>query len=297
MPEEPRESELMAGDDHDCSNRTLYHYTSLEGLLGILGSHCIWATMIEDLADKTELVYGRELIARRFDLEAKRVGDPALSSKLKNCADCTRALPCISELVRRAGLKPKIDDAKYEWYIACFSEERDYLPLWRGFTDRCTGYAIGLKYRAPKSRLRVHWPPRQVVYSRDEQRDLVRQMVDRARDSFSLKKTGDAFAWILAMEPIVTLKSPLFSSEREWRVVWNDTDTRRLTRGQFQPDGNPRPVRYVKLPLDDWEIVEIVCGPRAEHGPGCSVINRAIGAFREGNPNVNVAKSAYCLWR
>ena len=119
----------------------LYHYTSESGLLGILDSRCIYATAIQDLADETELVYGRELVAQRFEEVAERKS-AALKAKLMRCARSTRMLPNISALIREYGGAPKQDDTKFRWYVACFSEGKDSLPLWRGFTRECTGYAL-----------------------------------------------------------------------------------------------------------------------------------------------------------
>ena len=55
--------------------RRLFHYTSAEGLLGILRDQRVWASDPEYLNDYTELRYGEELVARA--LESKCTGLPA----------------------------------------------------------------------------------------------------------------------------------------------------------------------------------------------------------------------------
>ncbi len=57
-------------------------------------------------------------------------------------------------------------------------------------------------------------------------------------------------------------KISTFSSEKEWRVIWTVKDNASEDKTYF-PEGLTRPVHYVDLPLDDWEVVEIICGPRA----------------------------------
>ena len=123
-------------NNHDYKDQILYHYTSFKGLMGILTTRCIWATLIEDLADENELVYGRDMIARQFELEARQ--NSGLETELLSCARSTRKVPNISEMIREFGAKPEHEDARFRWYVACFSARRDSLPLWRGFTDKCS---------------------------------------------------------------------------------------------------------------------------------------------------------------
>ncbi len=116
-------------NNNSYTDQVLYHYTSLDVLKVILNRRYIWATAIEDLADKMELVYGRDMVARRFELEASRSKIPEKSSRLLNCAACTRTLPSISEFIRCSGNEPVKENEQFEWYVACFSENRDSLRL------------------------------------------------------------------------------------------------------------------------------------------------------------------------
>ena len=47
----------------------LYHYTSQEGLLGILSSKTLWATRIQYLNDSTEFAYTLALLQKAFNLD------------------------------------------------------------------------------------------------------------------------------------------------------------------------------------------------------------------------------------
>jgi len=97
------------------TGQVLYHYTSETGLLGILQSKCIRATLIRDLADESELVYGRELVARGFERESR--GNTVGYSSIDPCilAACTRAIPDLSEMIRLAGHQPKTPNASLDW--------------------------------------------------------------------------------------------------------------------------------------------------------------------------------------
>lgn len=70
--------------------QTLYHYTDIDGLLGILKNRVIWATEIKDLADETEFEYGRDLVAHGFEAAAQDEQKEHLSARLQKCACCTR---------------------------------------------------------------------------------------------------------------------------------------------------------------------------------------------------------------
>ena len=39
-----------------------------------------------------------------------------------------------------------------EFFITCFSKDGDSLPLWKSYTDECTGFAIGFDLTAPFSK-------------------------------------------------------------------------------------------------------------------------------------------------
>ena len=284
-------------EQEEYSNQLLYHYTSLKGLLGILNTRCIWATAIEDLADETELVYGRDMWVRRFELEARKNHGSPLSSRLEKCAKSTKAMPDISEMIRRFDMEPKKNDSKFKWFIACFSENKDSLPLWRGFTDHCTGYALGLRYIPPRDLFSdfIHWPPKRVIYSKLGQRFEILRTVNEACKK--LDDPNDPFAWTIPLGRILNIKDRGFSSEQEWRVVLNNQEPRKFCESTNKPCGVQRDIHYVKLPLTNWEIIEIICGPRTELHTDDSEIREGIMAFGGQPDNVNVEKSKFRLWR
>src|SRR6266700_6216266 len=84
----------------------LYHYTSQEGLLGILSSKTLWATRIQYLNDSTEFAYTLALLKKALSLGREQ--------SLKN----------------RISLQPTLDAARKALdnlrlipiHVACFSE-------------------------------------------------------------------------------------------------------------------------------------------------------------------------------
>jgi hypothetical protein len=105
----------------------LYHYTSGEGLVGIIKSGDLWATHASCLNDAAELRHATRLIREWFQLYRQ----PRL--KPDTAFICDRAITELS--VDRAPTS--------EWFVACLSEEADDLSQWRAYGRGEGGYAIG----------------------------------------------------------------------------------------------------------------------------------------------------------
>jgi hypothetical protein len=105
----------------------LYHYTSGEGLVGIIESGDLWVTQASCLNDATEVRYAAAVLLDSFQ---RYRGFPLDSDA---AFICDRAI---------AGLS--VDAApKSEWFVACLSEEADDLSQWRAYGRGEGGYAIG----------------------------------------------------------------------------------------------------------------------------------------------------------
>jgi len=59
--------------------QTVFHYTSQEGLLGIVQSESLWVTSIRHLNDSTELEYAVELTRAMLLRKVEDKGDPLLN--------------------------------------------------------------------------------------------------------------------------------------------------------------------------------------------------------------------------
>ena len=57
----------------------LYHYTTADGLKGIVENHELWATSAYYLNDLTEIMYGYQLIDEAVEAWRKKVNPPELS--------------------------------------------------------------------------------------------------------------------------------------------------------------------------------------------------------------------------
>lgn len=104
----------------------LYHYTTAEGLLGILNEQAFWATDCEFLNDSSEMRYGLRLLdhtLREFAVQ----GEHSLALRGQVIKDGRGFRP---------GKKP---------FVVCFCKRGDLLSQWHGYAGG-GGYAIGLAW-------------------------------------------------------------------------------------------------------------------------------------------------------
>ena len=160
---------------------TLHHYTTGQGLLGILQTGRLWATNAHFMNDPREITYAADIVQQS-------VREAAARHKAAVDALNTGWIDKLITFGRdRAWKAPQIDqwskDAIQTFheqggaYIACFCREPDLLSQWRGYGAVGGGYAVGfnsadLATRSPDVLLR------KVLYDPSEQQAIVKRWVD-----------------------------------------------------------------------------------------------------------------------
>jgi hypothetical protein len=197
---------------HDAAPARLYHYTSLDGLLGILGKRAIWATNAICLNDMSELSYINMVIS---DVATE------LSKQFKG-----RAATAFLEVIV-GGLELTRDR---EVYVSCFCECGDQLSQWRGYSPARGGYAIG--FQTGPMHTGTGYRLRRVEYDEHKQAASVRCVLefiaawlegfghDCSEGRLNYLVIGallDA-AYVLH-EAAFCFKHPGFAEEKEWRLV------------------------------------------------------------------------------
>lgn len=205
------------------SSGVLWHYTSGEGLIGIIESGKFWTTQVACVNDSSELRYSSDLLLDQ--VRGKRLAAAMTSTELD----------VLFERMFR-GLSADVVPTS-EWFIGSLSEEGDDLSQWRAYGGGEGGYAIGFDVAA------LHLALAQadiwlavICYDRQTHLNIAHSVVDAtirfylqglaARPGVRAEVWVDTFltAWsnvITYLAPMV--KHPAFASEKEWRVI------RRLT--------------------------------------------------------------------
>jgi hypothetical protein len=118
----------------------LYHYTSQEGLLGIISSSSLWATNISYMNDATEFDLFLGLIRDRLFDELQNREMEALHFAESNPTRSLRA----NHMKERAHILWQITNkiSGSSICITCFCEHGDLLSQWRGYTGGGYGYSL-----------------------------------------------------------------------------------------------------------------------------------------------------------
>jgi hypothetical protein len=245
----------------------LYHYTTVEGMKGILEENELFATNLRFMNDRTELEYGLSLV--KTVIAEQRSIYPPSSSQARILERCSGLLEFFS-----------LDDESgpaAEFYGTCFCQSPDSLSQWRAYAKEGAGYALGFSGSLLTSSLFLgDGLLVKVIYDEEKQKELVKSLVTSFVDHF--QKTWQALSGnhkrayrryagyafnAAATALIISFKHPSFESEQEWRYVdlVNESDASRL---QFRPRAGSL-VPYIRLRTRDGQKLPVV---RVVHGPG-----------------------------
>jgi hypothetical protein len=185
------------------SERKLHHYTNAAGLLGLLETGKLWASLATHLNDSAEIVLGQQLIRER--LQRAAASDAAVRALLDRPGLVDRPLWC-------------------DIYIVSFSAAGDLLSHWRAYADS-RGYMLTFDL----DRLPEEIPLTHVTY---QEHDVERfegtlRALTRFHERHLRHRLGDpeirgaanqALRRGLAMAA-AALKPPSFAEEKEWRHI------------------------------------------------------------------------------
>jgi hypothetical protein len=199
--------------------KLLYHYTTAQGLLGILKSNVLWASNLLYMNDFSELKYSIELIKSELE-KAFNVSNP----NLKNSPFFPMILDILDATLSACNV-----------YSTCFCEDGDQLSQWRSYSQKGTGYAIGfdLKHIDRASELlplNSSLFLTDIVYEKEDQLKLLNPIINNYIHSVrslilgrtsptedQIKKYATNFL-INAFRCLFSFKHSAFQDEREWRI-------------------------------------------------------------------------------
>lgn len=263
------------GADGSSPPEVLYHYTSAEGLRGILGSRGLWMTDIRYMNDLSELQYATDRLASRLDARLAK-GD--LSPASEKFVEISR---------RYLGVR----DPGQSVFSVSFCEDGNLLSQWRAYRGQGGGYALGFDFVHLLRLLDKRCVLRRIIYNQavqDRMLDGALQSFVSAVDQWGMEVPLDTEAFRLmnaaagafmvsVRELLFSFKHPGFAEEREWRLVYSEHSNPRINRGASMPeirtfDGNIIPYivlslgRAIEVSNDDvagirFPIVEVKVGP------------------------------------
>jgi hypothetical protein len=263
------------------TDKVIYHYCDANALLSILTIQKLWYTHAAYLNDTMEIKKGVEICQE------------LLSEMLKTDPN---------DLVIKAAKSYLANAEKWQYYVCCFSEDRDKLSQWRAYANDGDGFAIGFKthYLCPNTdgvfecRLgRVSYDESSLKEGldfvvKDLQSDLAKLPDDTDHDRLewcrehAASRIGD---WCIGQSAFH--KDAGFMEEEEWRSARayglegsdfeqamiadeNPGDIVRIFQELRQEFLQRRLVRsgrygltpFIEVPISPQAISEVVCGPR-----------------------------------
>lgn len=200
----------------------LYHYTSAEGLSGIIRQKALWAKDIHKLNDRRELLHALDMAST-----AIQAYKPESLSTLQ-----VNSSILMLEYIRR------LKGGKL--FVASLTEAADLLSQWRAYCPPGGGFSIGFSTAAlsnsPDWGFFKLYP---CLYNSEEQQDLIEFLVGSyigilqgipTIDSREMKGLSESVAfWFVGalMRVAPLLKHQSFFEEREWRLVTMSPANRR----------------------------------------------------------------------
>jgi hypothetical protein len=189
----------------------LYHYTSTDGLLGILASGELWATNVLYLNDSAELA------------DAITVLDSALED-----SESWKLHDLVRFMLR--SMTGHLREMPLDYFVVCFCEEGDLLNQWRAYGSRGAGYSVGFDAGALSGVAAI----KKVEYDPTKKKEIITQRVAVVRsilESISGKlqpSSDDDYRQLLSFlnriaanfaPTLASMKHPTFKQEQEWRLV------------------------------------------------------------------------------
>jgi hypothetical protein len=232
----------------------LYHYTTQQGLLGIINAKEIWASHTQYLNDVREFRHALDLVREELTrMQEEPQSDPSrdVLEKMRNALS--------------AGIE------SINVCICSFSARGDVLSQWRAYSGQASGFAVGFSGDYLRAVADEHGWLVPIQYEEHDQRHLVRTLLQDVLEE-NLKRddndpdwkhsppSGNLTAYLNRYAPILKHKS--FEEEQEWRII---TRPLACTGERFSyREGTSMLVPYFRLPLGkqkDLGIKEIVVGP------------------------------------
>lgn len=254
--------------------KIVYHYTSLEGLIGIINSQRIWATDILYLNDASEFKYSKNILYE--EVKKLRKKDP----RFKRTNNLDDSLGHFFYEILEENIEKLFPSEHFSFYVCSFSEKKDLLSQWRGYCQNGTGFSIGFSLDRLKNNFEhANFAINKCIYDAKEQTTLINELLKKTSEKFISEIGGSADkknAWdtkskYLAVEFVSefiklapAFKHPQFIEEKEWRVI-SSLQTPKVSKLlRFRP-GKTMIIPYVELflPEEGGKLIidEMVIGP------------------------------------
>lgn len=258
----------------------VYHYTSLEGFIGIVTNRSIWMSDFSYLNDRRELTHGADL----------------LRASIQRCAEGQTNRGLLNLL---ATWETRLNSLENRVCIASFSGDGDSLSQWRAYGPIAIGFPVyPLALHVNQATLQ------KVEYDPDVQQKLIDIYLYHLCNAYlrdvadgRLEQVYDMYDKIESLLNLIAFfKDAGFKSENEYRLAYIDIPrvaqhfglgktekSFRVAKGRIIPyvsSINVLPSKIRNFPL---EIEEVVLGPERDE-----LLERGVREFLDSQDLTNV---------
>lgn len=198
----------------------LYHYTSVEGLLGIVQKMQLWATHTSFLNDSQELELALAMVEGIFN-ERSKVFKDAPDSKEK---EIIMSLPGVYNRLRMPAFYGS------QIYVASLTSQEDQLSQWRGYCPLEGGYNIGVPFTHLRDMaVSQGYLLAPCIYDPPQQQAIINNIINvhmQKHINGEYSNAGQAYEEIAQAVAVFgpMLKHIKFVEEKEWRLISGTTD-------------------------------------------------------------------------
>lgn len=172
----------------------LFHYTTIQGLLGIISKCELWSSDCRFLNDGREILYAQDL----FFNEVNKLNLPPLE-------------PGAGYLIPNYGLDI------FRIFVTCFCKRGDLLSQWRGY-GKNQGYAIGFDFNFYEDLgdLKIS----EVQYGIQNPKEFFARELESAPQISAHPGVMDEHVSKMILPRFALVKHPSFTEEQEWRLIY-----------------------------------------------------------------------------
>lgn len=192
--------------------KTIYHYTTLHGLISIIENQSIFCSNVNFLNDKKEFKHGVSIIQ-------------TVIQKLKSNKNNLPILEMVENNINMI--------YKSERYVTCFSKNGDLLSQWRAYANHGKGVSIGFNAQHFDKSIKQYIRPKYINYDEKLQLETIEEIIKIILDFCNKRKemidwTEYGYEWLVANliieyldDVIAFYKHPSFSEEQEYRFEYS----------------------------------------------------------------------------
>ena len=230
--------------------KIIYHYTTQDGLIGILKESALWATKIHYMSDASELTEPLRIANTQLTVFTRQLDSEEAKDK-----------------ERKKDIILKILDDIRTWEqlnmcIVSFCAKADLLSQWRGYGVPGSAYSIGFDRENLIKTIGSHpFELRRCQYydSVSYEEKIHKFVLDIINEAVTKNNVPEDFIGKF-INMVSTMKFDCFQEEEEWRIVSFKPLSFTDERFNFKTSKS-MVIPYYSLPLDLSSIVEIRVGP------------------------------------